>query len=56
MKEFNVRLACLKEITKIWERGGHLSVIKLCDDKEGTNFFFEENLDLHGLANVSLCT
>ena len=45
MKEFNVRLACLEEITKIWERGGYLSVIECCDDKEG--------MDLHGLENVT---
>ena len=35
MEEFSVRLAKLEEIMKIWERGGHLSVIECCDDKEG---------------------
>ena len=35
MEEFSVRLAKLEEIMKIWERGGHLSVIECGDDKEG---------------------
>ena len=33
MEEFKSRLACLEEITKIWERGGHLSV-ECCDKVE----------------------
>ena len=38
MKEFNVRLACLEEITKIWERGDYLYVTECFDDEEGMDY------------------
>jgi len=49
MKEFNSRLACLEEVTKIWERGGHLSV-ECCDEVDANEG--QKSYDIH----VIYCT
>jgi len=46
MKEFNSRLACLEEIKRIWEQGGHL-LVECCDEvgaNEGEMKFSDEIL------------